>query len=150
MTHYGDGSMLCKSPIFFTMKWFPQIWDSVIFWKYTSSSYRIHCKNCAFLHFDSSWGGGGGGSLWRKNKKNHFFKGCGEKMTITQLIIKLAPWNYVHSIENKILVKIKPKRDTRLQKKSSRARFFLQPWSKFPTFFSFFLLKWVKFLTFNI
>ena len=39
-------------------------------------------------------------------------------MTITQLIIKLAPWNYVHSIENKILVKMKAKRDTRLQKKN--------------------------------
>ena len=92
----------------------------------------------------------GGVTLTKKSKKNHFFKGCGEKMTITPLIIKLAPWNYVHSIENKILVKIKPKRDTRLQKKSSRARFFLQPWSKFPPFFNFFEVKWVKFLTFNI
>ena len=25
VTHYGDGSMLCKNPIFFTMKEFPQI-----------------------------------------------------------------------------------------------------------------------------
>ena len=92
----------------------------------------------------------GGVTFTKKSKKIHFFKGCGEKMTITRLIIKLAHWNYVHSIENKILVKIKPKRDTRLQKKSSRARFFLQPWSKFPPFFNFFLVKWVKFLTFNI
>ena len=59
-------------------------------------------------------------------------------MTITQLIIKLAPWKYVHSIENKILVKIKPKRDTRLQKKSSRARFFLATVVKIPAFFQFF------------
>ena len=51
------------------------------------------------------------------------------------MINNKASWNYVHSIENKILVKIKPKRDTRLQQKSSRARFFLQPWSKFPPFF---------------
>ena len=92
----------------------------------------------------------GGVTLTKKSKKNHFFKGCGEKMTITPLIMKLAPWNYVHSIENKILLKIRPKRDTRLQKKSSRARFFLQPWSKFPPFFQFFWLKWVKSLTFNI
>ena len=92
----------------------------------------------------------GGVTLTKKSKKIHFFKGCGEKMTITRLIIKLAPWNYVHSIENKILIKIKPKRDTRLQNKSSRARFFLQPWSKFPPFFNFFGVKWVKFLTFNI
>ena len=32
-------------------------------------------------------------------------------MAITRLIIGLAPWNYFHSIENKILVKIKPKRE---------------------------------------
>ena len=44
----------------------------------------------------------------------------------------------------------KPKRDTKLQKKMSRARFFLQPWSKFPPFFHFFWLKRVKFFTFNI
>ena len=25
VTQYGDGSMLCKTPIFFTMKEFPQI-----------------------------------------------------------------------------------------------------------------------------
>ena len=29
--------------------------------------------------------------------------------------------NYVHSIENKIVVKIKPKRDTRLQKKNRQS-----------------------------
>ena len=46
-------------------------------------------------------GGGGGGHFDEKKiKKNHFFKGCGEKTTITRLIIKLAPWNYFHSIEN--------------------------------------------------
>ena len=65
----------------------------------------------------------GGVTLTKKSKKNHFFKGCGEKMTITPLIIKLAPWNYVHSIENKILVKIKPKRDTRLQKNRAELDF---------------------------
>ena len=32
-TQYGDGSMLCKNPIFFTMKEFPQISDDVIFLK---------------------------------------------------------------------------------------------------------------------
>ena len=25
VTHYGDGSMLCKNPMFFIMKEFPQI-----------------------------------------------------------------------------------------------------------------------------
>ena len=44
-------------------------------------------------------------------------------MTITQKIIKLEPWNYVHSIENKILVKIKPERDTRLQKNRAELDF---------------------------
>ena len=89
--------------------------------------------------------GGGGGSLWRK--KIHFSKGCGEKMAITQLIIGLAPWNYFHSIENKIFVKIKPKRDTSLQKKSC---FFLAPWSKFPPFFFFFFCLKGSTLTFDI
>ena len=59
-------------------------------------------------------------------------------MTITQLIIKLAPWNYVHSIENKILVKIKPKRDTRLQKKIEQSSIFLATVVKIPAFFQFF------------
>ena len=36
-------------------------------------------------------GGGGGGSLWRKNKKKHFFRGCGENTAITRLIYGLAP-----------------------------------------------------------
>ena len=59
-------------------------------------------------------------------------------MTITRLIIKLAPWNYVHSIENKILVKIKPKRDTRLQKKIKQSSIFLATVVKIPAFFQFF------------
>ena len=33
VTQYGGGSILCKNPIFFTMKEFPQIQDAVIFWK---------------------------------------------------------------------------------------------------------------------
>ena len=71
-------------------------------------------------------------------------------MTITRLIIKLAPWNYVHSIENKFLVKIKPKRDTRLQKKIEQSSIFLATVVKIPAFFHFFSLQWVKFLTFNV
>ena len=70
-------------------------------------------------------------------------------MTITRLIIKLEPWNYVHSIENKILVKIKPKRDTRLQKNRVELDFSCNRGQN-SRLFSFFLLKWVKFLTFNI
>ena len=56
-------------------------------------------------------------------------------MTITQLIIK--PWNYVHSIENNILVKIKPKRDTRLQKKIEQSSIFLATVVKIPAFLHF-------------
>ena len=59
-------------------------------------------------------------------------------MPITPLIMKLAPWNYVHSIENKILVKIRPKRDTRLQKKIEQSSIFLATVVKIPAFFSFF------------
>ena len=59
-------------------------------------------------------------------------------MTITRLIIKLAPWNYIHSIENKILVKTKPKRDTRLQKKIELSSIFLATVVKIPAFFKFF------------
>ena len=59
-------------------------------------------------------------------------------MTITRFIVKLAPWNYVHSIENKILVKIKPKRDTRLQKKVEQSSIFLATMVKIPAFFQFF------------
>ena len=33
VTQYCGGSILCKIPIFFTMKEFPQIWDAVILWK---------------------------------------------------------------------------------------------------------------------
>ena len=58
VTHYGDGSMLCKKPIFFH---YERIRSNL-----RCCDFRIHCKNCAFLHFDSSWGGGG--SLWRKKK----------------------------------------------------------------------------------
>ena len=58
-------------------------------------------------------------------------------MTITRLIIKLAPWNYVHSIENKSVVKIKPKRDTRLQKKIEHSSIFLATVVKIPAFFHF-------------
>ena len=70
-------------------------------------------------------------------------------MTIPQLIIKLTPYNYFHSIENKILVKIEPKRDTRLQKKNRAQLDFFATVVKIPAFFHF-LLKWVKFLTLNI
>ena len=72
-------------------------------------------------------GGGGGGG---HSKKIIFFKGCGEKMAITRLIAGLAPWNYIHSIENKILVTTRPKRD---------------PVVKIPAFFSFYGLKGLNF-----
>ena len=56
-------------------------------------------------------------------------------MAITRLMIKLAPWNYVYSIENKILVKIMPKRDTSLQKKIEQSSIFLATVVKIPAFF---------------
>ena len=59
-------------------------------------------------------------------------------MTITPLIITLAPWNYVHSIEKNFLVKIKPKRDTRLQKKIEQSSIFLATVVKIPAFFQYF------------
>ena len=71
-------------------------------------------------------------------------------MTITRIIMMLAPWNYVQSIENKILVSIKPKRDTMLQQKIEQSLIFLATVVKIPAFFHFYLLKGVKFLTFNI
>ena len=58
-------------------------------------------------------------------------------MIITRLMIALAPWNYFHSMENKILVKIKPKRDTRLQKKMEHGSIFFATMVKIPVFFSF-------------
>ena len=87
----------------------------------------------------------GGVTLTKKSKKNHFFKGCGEKMTITPLIIKLAPWNYVHSIENKILVKIRPKRDTRLQKNRAELDFSCNRGQNSRLFFIFFGLNGLNF-----
>ena len=116
-----------------------------ILWFFESKHHHLVESIAKIAHFCILTLPGGGVTLTKKSKKNHFFKGCGKKMTITRLIIKLAPWNYIHSIENKILVKIKPKRDTRLQKKSSRARFFLQPWSKFPPFFNCFCLNGLNF-----
>ena len=73
-------------------------------------------------------------------------------MTITQFIIKLVPWNYVYSIENKILVKIKLKRDTRLQKKIDQSSIFLATVVKIPAFFHFFCSNGLNFylLAFNI
>ena len=84
-------------------------------------------------------------TLTIKSKKIHFFKGCGEKMTITPLTIKLAPWNYFHSIENFFLVKIKPKRDTRLQKKKRAELDFCATVVKIPSFFQFFCLNGFNF-----
>ena len=83
------------------------------------------------------------GSLWAKKKS--FFRGCGEKTAITRLIYGLA--YHLHSIENQILVKIKLKRDTKLQKTSSRARFFSCNLGQISCLFSIFRLKS---LTFNI
>ena len=45
-------------------------------------------------------------------------------MAITRLILRLAPENYLHSIENKILVKIKLKCDTGLHKNGAELDFF--------------------------
>ena len=64
-------------------------------------------------------------------------------MAITELILGLAPYNYFHSIENKILVKIKPKRDTKLQKKIEQSSFNLGQNSRL--FFHFFGLKGLNF-----
>ena len=64
-------------------------------------------------------------------------------------MIGLAPWNYIHLIENIILVIIKPKRDTRLQKNRAELDFFATV-VKIPAFYHFFGLKRVKFLPFDI
>ena len=64
-------------------------------------------------------------------------------------MIGLAPWNYINLIENKILVIIKPKRDTRLHKNRAELDFFATV-VKIPSFYHFFGLKNVKFLPFNI
>ena len=56
-----------------------------------------------------------------------------------------------HSIENKILVKIKPKRDSRLQKKNrAELDFFCNRGQNSRLFFVFFGLKSLNFLTFDI
>ena len=70
---------LWKNFLKFKMLWF--------FFKYTSSYFRIHYKNCAFLHFGSSWRV----TLMTKCQKSTLFKGCGEKTVTTQLILGLAP-----------------------------------------------------------
>ena len=65
---------------------------------------------------------------------------------LTQLIIGLAPWNYFHSTENRILVKIKPKCDTRLQKQIEHSSIFLATVVKIRAFFIFiFGLKGLNF-----
>ena len=53
-------------------------------------------------------------------------------------------------MENQILVKIKLKRDTGLQKKIEQSSIFLATLVKIPAVFHFFCLKRVKYLTFNI
>ena len=61
-------------------------------------------------------------------------------MAITRLILGLAPWNQLHSIENKILVKSNLKRDTGLQNNRAVLDFFYNL-GQIPAFFSFFWLK---------
>ena len=91
-----------------------------------------------------------GGHFKEKNsKKIQSFRGCGEKMTITRFILRLAPKNHLHSIENQILVKIKLKWDTGF-KDIEQSSIFLATLVKIPAFFNFFGLKRVKCLTFNI
>ena len=112
VTQYCGGSILCKNPIFslyFSLWRIPPNFRCWNFLKVDIIIFDNPLKNCAFLHLDSSEA-----SLWQKNPKKH-----------------------LHSIENQSLVNIKLKRDTRLQKKSSRARIILQPWSNFPPFFNF-------------
>ena len=79
-------------------------------------------------------GGVGGGSHF--DEKNHLFKGCGEQTVINRLILELAPEKHLHSIENQILVRIKLKRDTRLQKKLAECNF-LETLVKNPAIFNF-------------
>ena len=57
-----------------------------------------------------------GGSLWRKIIKNHFSKGCGDKKGHNSIDKRASALKLLSFIENKSLVKIKTKRDTRLQK----------------------------------
>ena len=65
-------------------------------------------------------------------------------MATTGLILGLAPWNYFHSIENNILFQIKPKRDTRLQKKNRVDLDFFATVVKIPAFFHFLGLKGLR------
>ena len=135
VTQYGDGSMLCKT-LYFSL-WMNSLKFKIL-WFFESRHHHLLESIANITHFyifDSSWGV----ILTKKSKKIHFFKGCGEKMTITRLMIELTPWNYFHSIENNILVKIKPKRDTRLQKKNRAEVDFFATVVKIPAFFFNFL-----------
>ena len=120
-----------ENPIFFKMLWF-----------FESRHHHLLESIAKIAHFDILT------LSWRKKKS--LFKGCGEKTAITRKILGLAPWNYLHSIENQILVTIKLKRDIWLHKKSSRARIFFATLVKNSAFCSIFWLKKVKYLTFNI
>ena len=95
------------------------------------STFRTHCKNCALLYFYNF-------------DENITFQSCGEKITMAQFKIGLVPWNYFNSKEDKLLVKIKSKHDTRLQKSQEELDFFATV-VKIPAFFLFFCLKRLNF-----
>ena len=86
-----------------------------------------------------------------KVKTNVFFlvlKRCVRKWIITPSIFEIETWNYLHSIENQIVIKWVQKLCALwLKKKASIARFFLQP-ENFSIFSSFFSVKTATFSMF--
>ena len=145
VTQYGDGSMLCKNPIFFTMK------NSIkfkILLSFESRHHHLSESIAKIVHFYilTLPGGGGGGHFDEKIPKNQIFKGCGEKMAITRLIIELAPWNYFHS---KFWLK-SSQNATLVANKIEQSSIFFATVVKIPPIFLFFLLKRIKFFTFNV
>ena len=93
VTHYGDGSMLCKTQNF-------SLWKNSLkfkmLWFFESIHHHILESIAKIAHFyilTLPGGGGGGGCHFDEKfqKKSHFFKGCGEKIAITWLILGLAP-----------------------------------------------------------
>ena len=146
VTQYGDCSMLCKNPIFFTMKEFPQIQDSVIFESRHLHLLESFAKISHFYILTIP----GGGSLWRKLKKKSLFQRLWEENGQNSIDNRrVAPWNYFHSMENKILVKSSQNATLGCKKNRAELEGFCNRGKKNPPFFLF-LHKRFKFITFNI
>ena len=88
VTQYCGRSILCKKTYIFHYERIPPNLRCCNFFKVDIIIFENPLQKLRIFTFWLFLGW----SLWRKNqKKNHIFRGCGEKTAITRLILRLAP-----------------------------------------------------------